>query len=86
VAVLDLEVTQLAPRQKAEFPGAPEGASVEVTRWRLSGTGSTTIDLSDPLPRGAESSIGGTQRLRISQGGEGTTTRTDVETETLVTR
>jgi len=86
VAVFDLEITQVAPRQEAEFPGAPAGAKVEVTRWRLTGSGTTTIDLADPLPRAAESRIGGTQRLRITQGGEGGSTRTDLETETVLTR
>ena len=86
VAVFDLEITQVAPRQEAEFPGAPAGAKVEVTRWRLTGSGTTTIDLADPLPRAAESRIGGTQRLRITQGGEGGSTCTDLETETVLTR
>ena len=76
--VLDVEYTQTAPRQqRAELPGVPKGTKVEITKFRVSGTGSTTIGLSDLLP--IESRDGRRRRSDLQRSGRRGTRHVDPE-------
>lgn len=70
-AVFDVEVTQTAARQRAELPGLPDGAKVEITKWKMSGTGSVTLSLVQPvLPLSSQMHLAGTQLLAVTAQGE----------------
>ena len=73
--VLDVEYTQTAPRQRAELPGIPDGAKVEITKFRMTGTGTTTLGLSDLLPTESTMHASGVQVLSIRDQGERGTLR-----------
>jgi hypothetical protein len=74
--VLDVEYTQTAPRQRAELPGVPQGTKVEITKFRVSGTGSTTIGLSDLMPIESQMHAAGVQTFSIrAQGEQGSMTQ-----------
>ncbi len=67
---LDIEYTQTAPRQRAELPGAPAGTDVRITKYRASGRGSTTLNLSEPLPLASEVHATSQQEFRIKAQGQ----------------
>ena len=69
--VLDVVTKQTAPRQVAEFPGMPSGTKVEVASWKVSGTGTTTLSLVQPvLPLSSVMSSSGRQVLDITAAGD----------------
>jgi hypothetical protein len=59
---LDVAISQTAPPQQARFPGMPTGAEAELVRWRGTGSGRISMDLTEPLLSIATSS---TVRERI---------------------
>lgn len=67
---LDIKYVQTAPRQRAELPGAPASAKVRVTKWRVTGSGTSTIDLATPFPVEAQTHAAGTQEFSVRYGGE----------------
>jgi hypothetical protein len=76
VVVFDFTFTQTAPRQRVKLPGVPSSAKVEISRYRVSGRGSMTVDLAQPLPVEGTSRGGGTQAFKITaQGESGTLTQ-----------
>ena len=72
--VVDVKFAQTAPRQRAEFPGMPAGAKVVLTKWKVTGTGSSTIDLTQPyVPVASEAHATGSQTFDVhAQGEQGT--------------
>ena len=74
--VLDVEYTQTAPRQRAELPGVPKGTKVEITKFRVSGTGSTTVGLSELMPIESRMHAAGVQVFSVrAEGEQGTLTQ-----------
>ena len=74
--VLTFEYTQTAARQRAELPGVPKGTKVTITKYLVSGTGSTTLELSEPLPLEGQTHAVGTQVFSVhAQGDQGTLTQ-----------
>ena len=68
--VLDVEYTQTAPRQRAELPGVPKGTKVEITKYRVAGTGSTTVGLSELMPIESRMHAAGVQNFSFRQQGD----------------
>jgi len=76
VVVFDFTYTQTAPRQSVKLPGIPSNAKVTISRYRVSGRGSMTVDLSQPLPSMGTTNASGTQAFLLrSQGEHGTLTQ-----------
>ena len=76
---LDTEFTQTAPRQRAELPGVPAGTQVQVTRFRTTGNGNATLDLTEPVPLASESEAAGAQVFDVRAQGQQGTLRQKVE-------
>jgi hypothetical protein len=70
VIVIDVTFTQTAPRQRVKLPGVPSGAKLELTRYRISGRGSMTVDLTQPLPLMGTTRGSGTQTFNVRAEGE----------------
>jgi hypothetical protein len=67
---LDMKFVQTAPHQRAELPGAPANAKVQVTKWRVTGSGTSTLDLATPFPVEAQTHAAGTQEFSVRYSGE----------------
>lgn len=70
VVVFDFTYTQTAPRQRVKLPSVPSNAKVEISRYRVSGRGSMTVDLTQALPMMGTSQASGTQAFKINAQGE----------------
>ena len=81
---LDVKVRQTARRQPADLPGVPAGVEVEVTRWKVNGSGHLTHDLSRPYPSDGELRIRGRQVFRADDGEKIEVLRQRVRTEITV--
>jgi hypothetical protein len=69
--VVDIKVTQDAPRQRAELPGVPKGTKVVMTKSKVSGSGTATLSLVQPgLPLASEMHVSGTQLFDVSSQGQ----------------
>jgi hypothetical protein len=76
VAVFDFTYVQTAPRQRVKLSGVPSNAKVTISRFRVSGVGSMTVDLAQPLPSMGSTHASGTQAFLVrSQGEHGTLTQ-----------
>ena len=73
---IDVEYVQTAPRQRVSLPGVPKTARVDLTRYRVTGSGTVTIDLASVLPTDGTIHASGQQVFRVrSSGDEGTLTQ-----------
>ena len=63
--VLDVEYTQTAPRQRAELPGVPKGTKVEITKYRVSGTGRRRSDCRSFMPIESRMHAAGVQNFSV---------------------
>jgi hypothetical protein len=71
-----VDYVQTAPRQRVSLPGVPKSARVDLTRYRVTGSGSITLDLASVLPTDATMHASGVQNFRIrASGDEGTLTQ-----------
>lgn len=70
---LDVDFVQTAPSQHANLPGVPKRARVDVTRYRVTGSGTVTLDLSHVLPAGGSTHASGVQVFRVREGGKAQT-------------
>jgi hypothetical protein len=76
VAVFDFTYTQTAPHQPVTLPGVPKNAKLTISRYRISGSGSITVDLTQPLPAMGTTHASGTQAFLLrAQGEHGTLTQ-----------
>ncbi len=73
---IDVEYVQTAPRQRVSLPGVPKTARVDLTRYRVTGRGTVTIDLASVLPTDGTIHASGQQVFRVrTSGDEGTITQ-----------
>ena len=82
--VLDVKMTQTAPRQRADLPNIPRGTNVQISKWNVSGAGNATWNLARPgLPVASVMHAAGTQSFDVrSKSQRGTLTQnltTDVK-------
>jgi hypothetical protein len=76
MVTVDVDYVQTAPRQRVSLPGVPKTARVDLTRHRVNGSGTITIDLASVLPSDGTMHTSGTQHFRIrASGDEGTLTQ-----------
>jgi hypothetical protein len=68
--VIGVSYVQSAPPQRAELPGTPKGTVVRVTRFRVTGSGEATVDLTEPLPTASDIEASGQQRFSIRAAGD----------------
>jgi len=57
-------------RQRAALPGLPASAEVHVTKWRVAGGGTSTVDLTAPFPAEVQTHLAGTQAFSAREDGE----------------
>jgi len=84
--VVDVSYQQTAPRQRADLPGVPKGAKVELTGLRGSGSGRVTMSPSEPVPVVGQSHAVLTQTFEVSQGGQHGTLEQKVTADVNVSR
>ena len=84
--VLDVEYTQTAPRQRAELPNVPSGTKVQITKFKISGTGSTTVGLSELMPIESRMHAAGVQVFSIRPTGERGTLTQKLTVDVTVSR
>ena len=70
VVKVSMKTTQAAPRQRATLPGLPTGTKVTITKYRVSGSGTITMELGAPVAVEGESHVAGTQVFSVSAGGQ----------------
>jgi hypothetical protein len=76
IVTVDVDYVQTAPRQRVTLPGVPKTARVDLTRYRVTGSGSITLDLTSVLPTDSTIHASGVQTFRIhASGDEGTLTQ-----------
>jgi hypothetical protein len=68
--VIGVSYVQSAPPQRAELPGTPKGTVVRVTKFRVTGSGEATVDLTEPLPTASDITASGQQRFSIRASGD----------------
>jgi hypothetical protein len=83
---VSLKSTQTAPRQRAELPGLPAGTKVVITKYRVSGSGRMTLDLSEPVAVAGTSQAGGSQVFAVSAQGQSGTFTQKLEIEMTISR
>jgi hypothetical protein len=67
---LDVSFEQTAPRQRAKLPGVPPSARVEITKWRGTGSGSSTLELTTPFPAELQNHMTSTQEFSARYRGD----------------
>jgi hypothetical protein len=67
---LDVEFTQTAPRQGADLAGVPKGTKVQITKFRISGTGTTTVALAALMPVASRMHASGVQVFSVRTQGK----------------
>lgn len=65
---LDVSYVQSAPRQRVKSKSFPSNETVTVTTYRIAGTGTSTIDLSQVAPMTGHVAAQGIQVFRVQQG------------------
>ena len=78
-AVVGVSYVQTAKRQRAEIPGVPDDATVRVRRYRITGDGESTIDLTQSLPIASHMRASGRQVLFVRANGEAGELTQDLE-------
>jgi hypothetical protein len=67
---LDIDFVQTAPRQRANVPGLPASARVQITGWRVTGSGNSTLELTTPFPAELQTHAAGTQEFSVRYRGD----------------
>ena len=70
VVTIDVEYVQTAPRQRVSLPGVPKTARVDLTRYRVTGRGTVTLDLASVLPADGTIHASGVQVFRVRAPGD----------------
>lgn len=84
--VLDVELVQTAPPQRTSIAGLPQGAKVEIVKWKASGSGTTTLSLVQPvLPVESTMRMDGNQRLAVTVDGDRAILRQEIAGDVTVT-
>jgi hypothetical protein len=86
VVTVDVDYVQTAPRQRVSLPGVPKSARVDLVRYRVTGSGSMTVDLTSVLPTDSTVHASGVQIFRFrASGDEGVLTQKIVSDTSLTT-
>ena len=65
---LDVRYTQTAPRQQAKIPDLASGVTIEVTNVRITGMGTSVLDLSQAIPLSGHLTAQGVEEFRARKG------------------